>query len=252
MLAATEVVPAEVPPPLQPPPRDTPRDTAPDVFRGIWMPIPDGQRLRQTSKAQRKASPCIWILSLGQEFKSPLGHHNMPTCCAGPLGARVRSIGFPRHGSESSHTRAGVNSPRGRPGDRALIPLGRRKHARRPPDIGPSLTGTRRVRNDRSGRPHTLTGLPASREEPAESRTATRAQIRLASPALPPWLVPALLLDLDELTQASPQTGCGASVTRLRGVAAFADEHVARGRVRPADHVPPSRNHRSRRRPGAG
>ena len=89
-----------------------------------------------------------------------------------------------------------------------------------------------------AGKPVTATLLlPSLRMAPLDSPELTRATPRPApqrSPALLPWVVPALLVDPAELAEESPQVRYGASVAHLRVLASFAEDLAERGRFLPS------------------
>src|SRR6516225_958132 len=86
--------------------------------------------------------------------------------------------------------------------------------------------------------------LPSLRTAPLDSPELIRAAPRptaRSAPALLPWTVPILMLDgaaaLAALPERAPGVRYGASMDYLVGLAAFAGELVARGRVLPTlDH----------------
>ncbi|MCW2719680.1 DEAD/DEAH box helicase [Pseudonocardia sp.] len=64
-------------------------------------------------------------------------------------------------------------------------------------------------------------------------RSETRGGAARSVPALRPWTVPALVVDVAELGDPADEARYGASVAHLRAVAELADELAARGRVLP-------------------
>ena len=88
------------------------------------------------------------------------------------------------------------------------------------------------------GTPATVTLLLPSRSggplaSPELVRSGGRGGVPRDGPALRPWSVPALVVDLAELDDPADEVRYGASVAHLRAVAALAGDLVTRGRVLP-------------------